>query len=125
VRIDSIGREGYPTAVPMLKTAAKIVLLGALALGLAAGVGATSMPDSYILSFAVSVALCPALLGFIGSRWLSLGAAATLIGINFLPVLMALDQRFHLKEPTDFGWLLTSFIFAWGGWKLGRRSLPG
>jgi hypothetical protein len=56
---------------------------------------------------------------------LSLGALPTLIGINFLPVVMALDQRFHLGQPTSFGWLLGSFVFAWAGWRLGKRSLPG
>ena len=106
-----------------LKSAAKIVLLGALAFGLAAGIGATSLPDSYLLSLLFSVALCPGILGFIGAR-LSLRAPATLIGINFLPVLMALDQRFHLGRPTDFGWLLVSFVFAWAGWRLGRRAPP-
>jgi hypothetical protein len=110
--------------VSWLKSAAKTVLLGALAFGLAAGVGATSLPDSYLLSLAVSVAACPSLLGFIGGRWLSLGAAATLLGINFLPVLMALDQRFHLGLPTGFGWLGASFVFAWAGWRLGRRAAP-
>jgi hypothetical protein len=125
VRIDSIGREGYPYAMSRLKWAAKIVLLGALAFGLAAGIGATALPNSYALSLAVSVALCPALLGFIGARSLSLGAAATLTGINLLPVLMALDQRFHLGEPTGFGWLAASFVFAWAGWKLGKWSRPG
>ena len=104
-----------------LKTAAKIVLLGALAFGLAAGVGATDLPNSYALALLVSVALCPALLGFIGARGLSLGPAATLAGINLLPVLVALDQRFHLGEPTNVGWLLASFVFAWAGWRLGRK----
>ena len=105
-----------------LASAARIALLGALAFGLAAGLGATGLPDSYLLALAVSVVLCPAILGFIGGRWLSLGAAATLVGINFLPVLMALDQRFHLGEPADFRWLLASFVFAWTGWKLGRNN---
>ena len=99
-------------------------LLGALAFALAAGIGATAVPDSYILALILSVALCPALLGFIGGRWLALGATATLAGINLIPVLMALDQRFHLGEPTGFGWLLLSFVFAWGGWRLGRRAPP-
>ena len=35
-----------------------------------------------------------------------------------------LDQRFHLGRPTDFGWLLVSFVFAWAGWRLGRRAPP-
>jgi hypothetical protein len=107
-----------------LISAAKIVLLGALAFALAAGVGATSIPDSYVLALVLSVALCPALLGFIGGRWLALGAAGTLFGINLIPVLMALDQRFHLGEPTGFGWLMASFVFAWAGWRLGKWSLP-
>jgi hypothetical protein len=106
----------------LLKSAAKLVLLGALAFGLAAAVGATSLPDSYLPALAVSVALCPGLLGFIGGRFLSLGPTATLTGINLLPVLMALDQRFHLGQPTGFGWLLGSFVFAWAGWRLGRRA---
>ena len=105
-------------------SAAKVALLGALAFGLAAGVGATDAPNSYLLALSVSVVLCPALLGFIGGRWLSLGAAATLVGINFLPVLTALDQRFRLGEPAPFGWLLISFVFAWAGWRLGRRAAP-
>ena len=107
-----------------VKAAAKTVLLGALAFGVAAGFGATDLPNSYILAFLVSVALCPALLGFIGGKWLRLGAATTLLGINFLPVVMALDARFHLGAPTGFGWLLTSFIFAWTGWRLGRGIPP-
>jgi len=110
--------------VRWLKTAAKTVLLGALAFGLAAGVGATDLPKSYFFALLLSVALCPGLLGFAGAR-LSLGALPTLIGINFLPVVMALDQRFHLGQPTSFGWLLGSFVFAWAGWRLGKRSLPG
>jgi hypothetical protein len=108
-----------------LKAAAKVVLLGVLAFALAAGAGATNAPDSYALALFLSVALCPAVLGFIGGRPLALGAAATLVGINLLPVLMALDQRFHLGEPTGFGWLLGSFVFAWAGWRLGKWSLPG
>jgi hypothetical protein len=108
----------------LLKSAAKAILLGAIAFGLALGIGATSLPDSYVLSLAVSVALCPALLGFIGSRWLRLGAAGTLLGINFLPVLNDLDQRFHLGQPVNFIWLLASIAFAWGGWRLGRRPPP-
>ena len=110
--------------MPRLRSAAKVLLLGALAFGLAAAVGATSVADSYLLALILSVALCPALLGFIGGRWLALGAAATLVGINALPLLMALDQRFHLGEPTGFGWLLLSFVFSWAGWKLGARAAP-
>jgi hypothetical protein len=105
-----------------LAAAAKVLLLGALAFGLAAAVGATSLPDSYVLALIVSVALCPALLGFTGGRWLKLGQVGTLFGINFLPVLMALDQQFHLGVPTNFGWLIASIAFAWGGWRLGRRA---
>lgn len=104
-----------------LKTAAKTILLGALAFALAALVGQTSLPTSFALSLAVSVALSPALLGFLGGWWLRLGPVATLAGIDFLPVLMALDARFHLGQPTDFGWLLVSFVFAGAGWFLGRR----
>jgi hypothetical protein len=106
-----------------------MILLAALAFGLAAGVGVTELADSYVLALLVSVALCPALLGHVGGRWLSLGAAQTLIAINFLPVLVALDQRFHLGEPTDVGWLVVSFVFAWAGWRFGRRAgtdkIPG
>ena len=104
-----------------LKTAAKAILLAALSFGLAAGIGATALSNSYVLALLFSVAACPALLGFIGARGLSLGAAATLAGINLLPVLVALDSRFHLGEPTNFGWLLASFVFAWAGWALGRK----
>ena len=100
-----------------------MLLLGALAFGLAAGIGATDLPNSYVFALLFSVALCPGLLGFAGAR-LALGPAATLVGINFLPVLMALDQRFHLGQPTNFGWLVASFAFAWGGWRLGRWAGP-
>jgi hypothetical protein len=103
-----------------LKIAAKTVLLAALSFAAAAGVGATSLPNSYALSLLVSVALFPAFLGFLGGKWLRLGAAATLVGINFLPVVMALDARFHLGEPAGFGWLLASIAVAWAGWRLGR-----
>src|SRR5665213_1526148 len=105
-----------------LRSTAKVVLLGALAFILAAGVGATDLPDSYLLALAVSVVLCPALLGFVGARGLRLGAAATLIGINFLPVLVTLDERFRFGQPAPFGWLLASFLPAWAGWRLGRRA---
>lgn len=104
-----------------IKFAAKLVLLAALSFGAAAAVGATGLQGSYAFALVVSVALCPALLGFIGGKWLRLGAAATLVGINFLPVVMALDARFHLGHPAGFGWLLASFAFAWAGWRLGRR----
>ncbi|HXS99918.1 MAG TPA: hypothetical protein VN915_04545 [Elusimicrobiota bacterium] len=103
-----------------LKVAGRTVLLGALSFALAAAVGATNLPDFYALSVVVSVILCPALLGFIGGRGLKLSPAATLLGINFLPVVMALDARFHLGEPGGFGWLLASFLFAFAGWRLGR-----
>ena len=106
-----------------LRTTAKIVLLGALAFALAAGIGATDLPNSYLFALLFSVALCPGLLGYAGAR-LSLGPIATLFGINFLPVLMALAQRFHLGQPANFGWLLASFVFAWAGWRLGRRAAP-
>ncbi len=103
-----------------LKTAAKTVGLGALAFLLALGVGATSIPNTFVLALLVSVGLCPLLLGFVGARVLALGPAATLVGINFLPVLNALDQRFHLQEPARFDWLLISMGVAWAGWRLGR-----
>ncbi|HEX4047333.1 MAG TPA: hypothetical protein VH309_05840 [Elusimicrobiota bacterium] len=89
---------------------------------MAAAIGATPLPGSYALSLLFSVVLCPALLGLVGGRWLRLGPIATLVGINFMPVVMALDQRFHLHAPMGFGWLLASFVFAWGGWRLGRRA---
>ena len=107
-----------------LKPAAKAVLLGALSFGLAAGIGATDLPSSYVFALLLSVALCPALLGFIGGRWLALGAVGTLVGINFLPVVVALDARFHLGQPVGFSWLLVSVAFAWAGWRLGRRTHP-
>jgi hypothetical protein len=103
-----------------LKTAAKTVGLGALAFVLAMGVGATGIPNTFVLALIVSVGLCPLLLGFVGARGLGLGPVATLVGINFLPVLMALDQRFHLQEPARFDWLLISMGVAWVGWRLGR-----
>jgi len=104
-----------------LKVAGKTVLLGALSFAVAAAVGVTRLPDSYVLSLLASVVLCPVLLGFVGGKALGLGAAATLIGIDFLPVVMALDARFHLGEPGGFGWLAVSVGFAWLGWRLGRR----
>jgi len=58
------------------------------------------------------------------SRWLRLGAAATLAGIDFLPVAVALDARFHLGQPVGFGWLTVSIAVAWAGWRLGRRGAP-
>jgi hypothetical protein len=96
-----------------------------MAFGVAAGVGATGIQDSYLLALFVSVVLCPSIFGFIGGKWLRLGATTTLLGINLLPVVMALDARFHLGEPTGFGWLLTSCVFAWSGWRLGRGSPRG
>ena len=107
-----------------VQAAAKTVLLGALAFGLAAGFGATDLPNSYAVALGFSVVLSPALLGFLGGRWLRLGATGTLVGINLLPVVMALDSRFHLGEPVGFGWLGATFVFAWAGWWLGRRTLP-
>lgn len=98
-----------------------MVLLAALSFGAAAGVGATGVQGSYAFAILVSVILCPALLGITGARWLRLGAASTLLGINFLPLVMAVDARFHLGEPVDFWWLLASFAFAWAGWRMGRR----
>lgn len=102
-------------------TAAKTVLLAAIAFAVAAVVGATGLQESYTLALPVSVVLCPMLLGFIGGRWLQLGPIATLVGIDFLPIVMALDARFHLGEPVGFGWLALSVVFAWLGWRLGRR----
>ena len=103
-----------------LKTGSKTVLLGALAFALAFGVGLTGVPGSYALSLAVSVVLCPLALGFLGARWLGLNLAATLVGIDFLPVLMALDERFHLGRPARLGWLLISMAVSAAGWRLGR-----
>jgi hypothetical protein len=103
-----------------LAKAFKTVLLGALAFALAFVVGLTSVPNSYALALAVSVLLCPLALGFLGARWLLLGPIATLVGINFLPVLMALDARFHLGEPARFGWLTVSAVVSAAGWRLGR-----
>lgn len=107
--------------MPWLRTVAKTVILAGLAFLLAFLVGLTPAQDSYGLALAVSVALCPALLGVIGGRWLQLGPIATLVGIDLLPVVMALDARFHLGEPVGFGWLAASAAFAWLGWRLGRR----
>jgi hypothetical protein len=98
----------------------KTVLLGALAFALAFAVGRTGVPDSYALALAVSVALCPLLLGFLAARWLKLGPAATLIGIFLLPILVALDARYHLGEPARFDWLLISAAVSAAGWRLGR-----
>ena len=103
-----------------LKTGAKIVLLAALAFLLAFLVGLTPVPDSYALALAVSVVLCPALLGFIGGKWLKLGPVATLAGIEAVPVVMALDSWLHLGQPAGFVWLALSAVFAWGGWRLSR-----
>src|ERR1035437_109593 len=103
-----------------LQTAAKTVCLGALAFVLALGVGATDIPNTFVLALTVSVGLCPLLLGFVGARALRLGPVATLVGINFLPVLMALDQRFHLQEPARFDCLLISRGGAGAGWRRGR-----
>lgn len=104
-----------------VKTGAKIVFLAGLAFLTAFLVGLTPIQESYALALLVSVVLCPALLGVIGGKVLRLGAAATLVGINFLPVVMALDARFHLGEPAGFGWLAVSAVFAGAGWRLGRR----
>jgi hypothetical protein len=106
--------------VAWLKTGSKTVLLGALAFALAFVVGLTAVPGSYVLALAVSVLLCPLLLGFLGARWLLLGPAATLAGIYFLPVLMAVDARFHLGEPARVDWLLLSMAVSAAGWRLGR-----
>ncbi|MFI5360810.1 MAG: hypothetical protein ACHQ49_02475 [Elusimicrobiota bacterium] len=108
--------------MPRLPAPAKIVLLALLAFALAAGVGATSVPDSYVLALLVSVGACPALLGFVGGRWLSLGAAGTLVAIDGLPFLMALDQRLHLHQPAGFGWLALSLLPAWAGWRVGCKA---
>jgi hypothetical protein len=106
------------------KTVLSTVLLGAIAFALALAAGLTGIPGSYLLSVAVSVVLCPLLLGWLGARWLRLGPAAALIGINFLPVAMALDARFHLGEATGFGWLLAAIAVSGLGWRLGRVTPP-
>ena len=102
----------------------KAVLLGAISFALAFGVGLTRVPDSYALALAVSVVLCPLLLGFLGARWLRLGPAATLAGIYFLPVLMAIDARYHLGEPSRFDWLLITIAVSAAGWRAGRGAPP-
>lgn len=101
---------------------AKIILLAGLAFLTAYLVGLTPIQESYALALIVSVVLCPGLLGFFGGKVLGLGAAATLVAIDFLPVVMALDARFHLGEPAGFGWLAVSVAFAWLGWRLGRPA---
>ena len=99
-----------------------MVVLAGLAFLLAYLIGLTPIQESYGLALVVSVALSPALLGFLGGRGLRLGAIATVAGIEFLPVVMALDARFHLGETTGFGWLALSFVFAGLGWRLGRPA---
>lgn len=106
--------------MPWLKAGMKTVLLGAIAFALALGVSRTPAPGSYVLALAVSVALCPLALGLLGARVLRLGPAGTLIGAYFLPVLTALDARFHLGRPEPFGWLLASAAVTALGWRLGR-----
>jgi hypothetical protein len=104
-----------------LKTAGKTLLLGLFSFAVAAIVGLTPIPSLYFLALLVSVILCPALLGFVSGGWLGLGPAATLLGINFLPVVFAIDSRFHLGEPAGFGWLAASVAFSWIGWRLSRH----
>lgn len=103
-----------------LKLAGKIIALNVLAFFLALIVGHTPVAQSYLPAVLVSVILCPLALGFAGSRFLKLGAVATLAGINLLPVLSALDDLFRLGDPVQLRWLIASIAFAWGGWRLGR-----
>lgn len=105
-----------------LKTAGKIALLAFLAFALALVVGLTPVARSYPLAVMVSVVFCPIAAGYIGGHFLALGAAATLLGINGLPVVSALDDALRLGDPVQARWLIASVLFSWAGWRLGRRA---
>ncbi|MDE2143165.1 MAG: hypothetical protein KGJ84_12220 [Elusimicrobia bacterium] len=105
-----------------LKIAGKIVTLILLSFLAALIVGRTPIPQSYALAVLVSVIACPLLLGITGARLLQLGPVPTMVGINLIPVLSALDDLFRLGDPVQLRWLVASILFAWAGWRLGRGA---
>jgi len=107
--------------MPRLTLVGKTLTLAALGFAAAFAVGRTPVVMSYAASIAVSVLLCPLLLGFAGARVLKLGLAATVIGLGLLPVAVELDQELHLGAPPEIGWLAASLLVAAAGWRLGRR----
>lgn len=106
--------------MPYLKLAGKILLLALLAFLLALLAADTPVARSYALAVLLSVVACPMVLGFAGARFLKLGWAAALAGVNAVPVLSALDDLFRLGDPVQFRWLIASLLFTWAGWRLGR-----